>query len=241
MAQNANNSNPITYSHCKDYMNVLLGKILKREIFTTKEIVGAIRNNNRALDQMDLQEKLKLIESLDEVSALNSDFKDLKTQFLCETTDDVNIKNFKQYIRKTKSGFYYDKAKNFLFIRSLFIIPQFLFFLILLFIIIASDSFEEVYIIKFCLRGSVLIVDIVFYICGYNALKKLERLKIDNIYNFLIIVLQLTKFISMVIIFVIDLLRNNYKTSPDNKNLFLLNNIIMEKIENAYDLLQFLI
>lgn len=238
MAQNANN-NPITYSHCKDYMNVLLGKLLKREIFTTKEIVDAIRNKNRAFDQMDLQEKLKLIESLDEVSALNSDFKDLKSLFLCEAKANVNRKNFKKYILRTKSGFYYDKAKKFLFIRALFIIPQFLFFLILFFLIISSDSIEEVYIIKFCLRGLVLIADIVFYICEYNALKKLERLKINNIYNFLIIVLQLTKFTSMVIIFIIDLLRNNCKTSSDNKYLFLLNNIIMEKMENAYDLIKF--
>ena len=64
MAQNGHN-NPYTDSHCKDYMIVLIGKIFKREIFTTKEIIYAIRNNNRTIDQMNLQEKLKLLEPLD--------------------------------------------------------------------------------------------------------------------------------------------------------------------------------
>ena len=43
-------------------MNVLLGKIFKREIFTTKVIVDDIKNNKRAIDQMDLQRKLKILE-----------------------------------------------------------------------------------------------------------------------------------------------------------------------------------
>ncbi len=238
MRQNANN-NPNTGSHCKNYMNVLLGKIFKREIFTTKVIVDDIKNNKGAIDQMGLQRKLKVLESLDEVSALDSDFKELKSQYLCETTGNVNIKNFKKYIRKAKSGFYYDKAKNFLFIRFLFKIPQFLFFLILFFLIIAPGSIEKEYVIKFCLRGLVLIADIIFFFCEHYAMKNLERIKLNKVYIFLIMVIQLTKFTSMVIIFVIDLLRNNCETSSDNKYLFLLNNIIIEKIENAYDLMQF--
>ena len=236
MEQKAHN-NPNTGSHCKDYMILLLGKIYKREIFTTKEIVEAI-GNNKAFYQMDLEEQLKIIESLDEVSALSSDFKDLKTLYLCEAEANANRENFKNYIKRAKSGFYYDKAKNFLFIRFLLQIPQFVFFLISLFLIIASDTIEEVYIIKFCLRGLVLIADIVFFICEHYALKKLERLKINNIYLFLIIVLQLAKFTSMVIIFVIDLLKNNCETSSDNKYLLLFN-IIMAKMENSYDLIKF--
>ena len=45
----------------------------------------------------------------------------------------------------------------------------------------------------------------------------------------------------MVIIFVIDFVRNNCETSLDNKYLFLLNNIMIVKIENVCDLIKFLI
>ena len=241
MGQKAHN-NPNTHSYCKDYMIVLKGKIFKREIFTTKEIVDDIKNNKKGFDQMDLQEKLKISESLDEVSALYNDFKDLKSLYQCEAKANANIENFKDYIRKANSGFYYDKAKKSFHIRSLLIIPQFLFFLILLFLMIATtDSIEKVYIIKFCLRGLVLIADIIFCYCEHHALKKLQRIKPNKICIFLIIVLQLTKFTSMVIIFVIDFLRNNCETSLDNKYLFLLNNIIIAKIESVCDSIKFLI
>ena len=211
MGQKAHN-NPNTGSYCKDYMIVLKEKILKREIFATREVVDPIRNNNNiAFDQMDLQLQLKLLEYLDEVSALNSDFKDLKSQFIVEEKANVNIESFKRYIRRAKSGFYYDKTKKSFYIRSLLIIPQVLFFLIFLFLMFATtDSIEKVYIIKFCSRGFVLITDIIFFFCEYHALNKLQRIKPNNIFIFLIIVLQLTKFTSMVIIFVIELLRNTF-------------------------------
>jgi hypothetical protein len=100
MGQKAHN-NPNTGSYCKDYMILLKEKILKREIFATREVVDPIRNNNNiAFDQMDLQLQLKLLEYLDEVSALNSDFKDLKSQFICEEKANVNIESFKRYIRR---------------------------------------------------------------------------------------------------------------------------------------------
>ena len=79
----------------------LHGKFFKREIFTTKEIVDIIKNNNnRGFEQMDIQEKLKLSESLDEVLAINNDFKDLKSLYQCEAQDNANIENFKNYIRR---------------------------------------------------------------------------------------------------------------------------------------------
>ena len=164
MGQKAHN-NPNTGSYCKDYMIVLKEKILKREIFATREVVDPIRNNNNiAFDQMDLQLQLKLLEYLDEVSALNSDFKDLKSQFIVEEKANVNIESFKRYIRRAKSGFYLDKAKKSFYIRSLLIIPQVLFFLIFLFLMFATtDSIEKVYIIKFCSRGFVLIADIIYF------------------------------------------------------------------------------
>ena len=185
MGQKAHN-NPNTGSYCKDYMIVLKEKILKREIFATREVVDPIRNNNNiAFDQMDLQLQLKLLEYLDEVSALNSDFKDLKSQFIVEEKANVNIESFKRYIRRAKSGFYLDKAKKSFYIRSLLIIPQVLFFLIFLFLMFATtDSIEKVYIIKFCSRGFVLIADIIFFFCEYHALNKLQRIKPNNIFIF---------------------------------------------------------
>ena len=78
----------------------LQGKFFKREIFTTKEIVDIIKNNNRGFEQMDIQEKLKLSESLDESLAINNDFKYLKSLYQCEAQDNANIENFKNYIRR---------------------------------------------------------------------------------------------------------------------------------------------
>ena len=95
-----------------------------------------------------------------------------------------------------------------------------------------SESIDKVDKIKFCLRGLVLFPDIIFFFCENYVLKNLERIKLNKPFIFLIIVLQLTKFTCNVIIFVIDLSRNNRENSLDNKNLFLLNNNIIEKMEN---------
>ena len=237
MEQNANN-NPNDVGYFKAFITDLFGGIFKGEIFTTKEI-GTIRTNAKSINQMNIQEKRKLLESLDNSSAINSDFKDLKSQYLCEATDNVNIEYFKKFIKRAKSGYYYSKAKILFFIRSLLITPQFLFMFILLYPMLESESIDKVDKIKFCLRGLVLFPDIIFFFCENYVLKNLERIKLNKPYIFLIIVLQLTKFTCNVIIFVIDLSRNNRENSLDNKNLFLLNNNIIEKMENIYDLLKF--
>ena len=65
---------------------------------------------------MNIQEKRKLLESLDKSSAINSDFKDLKSQYLCEATDNMNIENFKKFIRRAKSGYYYSEYVKFRFL-----------------------------------------------------------------------------------------------------------------------------
>ena len=230
MEQNANN-NPNDVGYFKAFITDLFGGIFKGEIFTTKEI-GTIRTNAKSINQMNIQEKRKLLESLDNSSAINSDFKDLKSQYLCEATDNVNIEYFKKFIKRAKSGYYYSKAKILFFIRSLLITPQFLFMFILLYPMLESESIDKVDKIKFCLRGLVLFPDIIFFFCENYVLKNLERIKLNKPY-ILIIVLQLTKFTCNVIIFVIDLSRNNRENSLDNKNLFLLSDDVIEKMEDV--------
>ena len=56
----------------------------------------------------------------------------------------------------------------------------------------ATDSIEEVYIIKFCSRGFVLIADIIFFFYEKYVLKNLEWIIPNNIvFIFLKIIFQL--------------------------------------------------
>ena len=149
------------------------------------------------------------------------------------------MEDFKRYIKEAKSGFYYSKVNILFSIRSLLIIPQILFVLILLSPMLKSESIDKVDKIKFYLRALVIFPDVIFFFCEAIVLKKLERIKVNKPIPALIILLQLTKFTCNVIIFVIDLSRNNCEHSLDNKNIFLLNNIIIGKMEYIYDLLKF--
>ena len=239
MAQNENN-NQNNDSYFKALINYLLGKLYKSQIFTTEEIEEEIRRNAYSINQIqNPQTKMKVLESLGEVSAIDSDFKDLKYQYLNEATDNVNITNFKDFIKRAYSGFYYSKAKKFFAIRSFLIIPQILFVLILLFPMIQSKSIDKLDKIKFYLRALVTIPDAIFFFYEYNVLKNLERKKIIKPIMVLIIVLQLTKFTCNLTIFFIDLLRDNCNNSLGNENIFILNNIIIGKMENIYNLLKF--
>ena len=76
MAQNENN-NQNNDSYFKALINYLLGKLYKSQIFTTEEIEEEIRRNAYSINQIqNPQTKMKVLESLGEVSAIDSDFKD---------------------------------------------------------------------------------------------------------------------------------------------------------------------
>ena len=73
MAQNIKN-NPYNDSYFKALLTHLFGKIFKSQIFTTK-VIGDIRNNDSSIKQMNTETKRLFLESLDEVSAIDSDLK----------------------------------------------------------------------------------------------------------------------------------------------------------------------
>ena len=248
------NNNSINFSHLKIFLKECFDKIFKSEIFATKSIEERIRKNDKSLNGMKEEWKSLVLESLDEASAINKDFEHLKSEYLSDTSRVVNIESFKAFIRESKSGYYYRKAKILWLVRSLLMIPQFIIILTLTypkyicteesinngeqkFWISGNKHYKVTELEKYReipLRFLIFIVDAIFTIYKFFALKNLERIKANIC---LIISMQLTKFICYTIILVSDFSRNYCESSLDDENLFYVKNNIIEKIMFIYDLL----
>ena len=74
---------------------------------------------------MDENTKVKIMDTLEEASELNKDFCNLKSKFVSNPKEKINLFLFKKLIREEKSGFYYKKAIFLSVISWLLLIFQF--------------------------------------------------------------------------------------------------------------------
>ena len=257
MAQ-GDNDNQINVSFCKILMDILFERLYKMEIFTTNVIEPSIRHNTKSNNQLTEDERTKLFESLEEVSAIDKNFIHLKTDYVIHSIHsgfNLNMGDFKEYVKSANSGYYYLKDKFLLFIKALLMIPQIIIILRLLYpkhICIEEainegdkkfwgfdDKFYKVIDIEnygeIILRALIFIIDVIFLIYEFYILKNLERIKANVC---LIITLQLTKLICLVII-TSDLTTNYRESSLDDKNKFRFKDNIFETIMNVYEFSKF--
>ena len=115
-------------SNCSIYCEIVktqfLGKLDKKEVFTTKKINPSLRTSVLTLSQMDDNTKVKIMDTLEEASELNKDFCNLKSIFVSSLNRQINLDSFQNLIREEKSGFYYKKAIFLVAISSLLLIIQ---------------------------------------------------------------------------------------------------------------------
>ena len=101
-------------------------KFSLKEIFFSKNIPKNALKIAKRFSQMSKKEKSNVIKSLEIISSYNSDFNELKYEYLNNSSEIINLEQFKMFIRKEHSGYYLKKAVFFLLIRFLYTIPQFL-------------------------------------------------------------------------------------------------------------------
>ena len=78
---------------------------------------------------MSRRDKKLLLESLNETSAYNQDFSDLKEEYLYQSSNEIIIpEKFKYFIKSEYSGYYYKKALFFYVIRFILMLVQLLLF-----------------------------------------------------------------------------------------------------------------
>ena len=115
-------------SNCSIYCEIVktqfLGKLDKKEVFTTKKINPSLRHSHLTLSQMDENTKVKIMDTLEEASELNKDFCNLKSKFVSSLNLQINLECFQKAIKDEKSGFYYKKAIFLVAISSLLLIIQ---------------------------------------------------------------------------------------------------------------------
>ena len=257
MGQSANNNSCI-HNLFKALKRDLLEIICKSKIFTTKKYAERIITNTYSINTLNPQDQNILFESLDEVSAIDSSFERIKSKYLYGATINVNISNFKEYIKNYESGYYYLKAIILFFIKALLLIEQFIITFRFFYpkYICTEESIgkqdEKFWVLngqhlkvteletfrEISLRSLIFIADAFFFICEFIALKNLQRIIMDLFY---IILAQLTKFICIIIIIVPDFSREYCENSLDNKNLFYKRDNRIEKIMNLYEILKYVI
>ena len=88
MAQ-GDNDNQINVSFCKILMDILFERLYKMEIFTTNVIEPSIRHNTKSNNQLTEDERTKLFESLEEVSAIDKNFIHIKINYVIHLFNSV--------------------------------------------------------------------------------------------------------------------------------------------------------
>ena len=257
MGQIANN-NSCLHKLIKALKTDLFEILFKSRIFTTKEFEDRIITNNFATSSLSQIDQDLLFESLDEVSAIERSFEKVKTNYLYKTTTNVNINNFKDYIKHYESGYYYLKAFILYFVRLLLLIEQIIITAKFYYpkYICTEEPFDErdkkywVWLDKklkvielktfreLPLRALIYGADAIFIIFEFFVLINLQRIKAGLYY---IILIRLTKFICMVIIIVPDFSREYCENSSKDKNLFYTRDNTLEKILNLYEILNYFI
>ena len=189
---------------------------------------------------MSKKEKSNAIESLEIISSYNSDFNELKYEYLNNSSEIINLEQFKMFIRNEHSGYYLKKAVFFLIIRFLYIIAQFLMIIYLEYpkYLCLSESIKDnndyywtngnykykVKIIKIDtnlrFRILILFVDIIIIVFEIGVLKDLQKIKIHKVY---LILYQLIKYGFFFVIIIRDFFSNDYCENSNKTNLFFSN------------------
>lgn len=236
-------------------------KFSLKEIFFSKNVSEEAPKVTKTFSQMSKKEKSDAIESLEIISSYNSDFNELKYEYLNNSSEIINLEQFKMFIRNEHSGYYLKKAVFFLIIRFLYIIAQFLMIIYLEYpkYLCLSESIKDnndyywtngnykykVKIIKIDtnlrFRILILFVDIIIIVCEIGVLKNLQKIKIHKVY---LILYQLIKYGFFFVIIIRDFFSNDYCENSNKTNLFYKKNNknkILEKLSFAFDLLKIII
>jgi len=236
-------------------------KFCQKEIFFSKKVSEYALKINKTFSQMSKKEKYNAIESLQIISSYNSDFNKLKYEYLNNSTGNINLEQFKIFIRNVHSGYYFKKAVFFLIIRFLYIIAQFLMIIYLKYpkYLCLSESIKDnndyywtngnykykVKIIKIDtylkFRILILFVDIIIIVFEIGVLKNLQKIKIHKVY---LILYQLIKYVLFCFIIIRDFFYNDYCEISNKTNLFYKKNNknkILEKLSFTFGLLKIII
>ena len=261
-------------SNCSIYCEIVktqfLGKLDKKEVFTTKKIDPSLRTSALTLSQMDDNTKVKIMDTLEEASELNKDFCNLKSKFVSSLNLQINLESFQRVIKEEKSGFYYKKAIFLVAISSLLLIIQNYMELFVMYPkvycideridlrnklnvtnVINNEEFwifdNTKYKVKRVkedrqknLRIISAICDAISIFCEFFALYRLERIYFDKCY---IVSFHLIKYAVNFIIFFLDFFEEDYcyLSKSYKNNLEYKKNKVLEQFNQIFDFIKFLI
>ena len=240
---NLNNFKSILNAFWKLFKNECFEKIFKFHIFTNKTIEGKILNNSNSLSQLNEANRRLVIESLEEISIYNADFSQLKQKYLLEFSPNVNLKNFKTYIKKYNYRIYYIKAIFSFIIRLLLTIAQFLNIILLtypkyicqfkqidntdrLFWVYNQQQYKVITVNKdkeFFLRILNFVAELFFFILEGFVLLHLQRIILKKFY---VLILQILRLYSNCWIIYLDFSKQDCENSQYDENMFYIKKIM---------------
>ena len=241
------------------FKNKCFEKIFKFHIFTNKTTDSNILNNIKSLSQLNITNRILVIESLEEISNYNADFSQLKEKYLLEYSQNVHLQKFKDYISIYKSRIYYIKAIFLFIIRLLLTIAQFLSIILLtypkyicqfkqidntdrLFWVYNQQQYKVITVKKdkeLFLRILNFVAELFFFFHEGFVLLHLQRIILKKFY---VLILQILRLYSNCWIIYLDFSKQDCENSQYDENMFYIKkNNVLEKINIIYDIIKFLI
>ena len=223
---------------CLDFFsNDCFYTLFNKNIMAIDETQSVARKNTKLLTDMTLEQRINVINSMDEIINYNSDFNGIIMNYLLDFTKKPNSENIFQLI-KSKYSYYYYKALIIAIIKALLILIQLIIILIIFYP--KYECIDSPIKIKYAIWILKLIYflffDFVYILNEFYFFKQFERIKFNKK---LVVLYQTIAYILNGIIYFLIFFNNN---NCDADNIFFIKDKYLKIITSIYfDIVKFFI
>ena len=223
---------------CLDlFSNDCFYKLFNKNIMANDETQSVARKNTKLLTDMTLEQRINVINSMDEIINYNSDFNGIIINYLLDLRKIPNSENIFQLI-KSQYSYYYYKALIIAIIKALLILIQ-----LIIILIIFYPKYECIdspikikYAIWILKVIYFLFFDFVYILNEFYFFKQFERIKFNKK---LVVLYQTIAYILNGIIYFLFFFNNN---NCDADNIFFIKDKYLKIITSIlFDIVKFFI
>jgi len=223
---------------CLDFFsNDCFYKLFNKNIMAIDETQSVARKNTKLLTDMTLEQRINVINSMDEIINYNSDFNGIIMNYLLDFTKIPNSENIFELI-KSQYSYYYYKALIIAIIKALLILIQLIIILIIFYP--KYECIDSPIKIKYAIWILKLIYflffDFVYILNEFYFFKQFERIKFNKK---LVVLYQTIAYILNGIIYFLIFFNNS---NCDADNIFFIKDKYLKIITSIlFDIVKFFI
>jgi len=223
---------------CLDFFsNDCFYKLFNKNIMAIDETQLVARKNRKLLTDMTLEQRINVINSMDEIINYNSDFNGIIMNYLLDFRKIPNSENIFQLI-KSQYSYYYYKALTIAIIKALLILIQLIIILIIFYpkYKCIDSPIKIKYAIWILKLIYFLFFDFVYILNEFYFFKQFERIKFNKK---LVVLYQTIAYILNGIIYFLIFFNNN---NCDADNIFFIKDKYLKIITSIlFDIVKFFI